>query len=244
MSKEHTTEHSKTAIEAMFKAGAHFGYNRSRRHPTTKPYIFGTKNKVEIFDLEKTLEKLEEAKQFIAGIVASGKPILLVAGKNEAREVVRSAALALGVPYVASRWIGGTLTNFPEIRRRIEKMENLEAQRDRGELAKYTKKERLLIDQDIERLRALFGGLTLLKERPAALFVIDSKKEEIAVKEALDTGVPVIALANSDCDLHGITYVIPGNDASVSSITYFVNEIAEAIRKGKLSAPAAAPQTR
>ncbi len=232
---------NKAAIESMFKAGAHFAFARSRRHPSSKPFIFGAKNRVEIFDLEKTAEKLQAAKNFVASIAASGKQVLFVGGKSESRDTVKKAAESLGMPYVAGRWIGGTFTNFPEIRRRIEKMESQISKRDKGELSKYTKKERLLIDREIAKLEQFFGGLTPMKEMPKALFVVDSKREAIAVTEAQKVGIPVVSLSGSDCDLTQVDYPVPGNDVSVSSITYFVNEIAEAIKQGQKEARKATP---
>lgn len=147
---------SKNAVENLFKAGAHFAYAKSRRHPSAKPFIFGVKNKVEIFDLEKTHVELEKAKDFVRKIGETGGQILFVTGKSEAKETVKNIASSLGMPYVAGRWIGGTITNFPEIRKRVTKLETLTAQKEKGELAKYTKKERLLIDRDIEKTKHKF----------------------------------------------------------------------------------------
>ena len=168
-------------IEAMFKAGAHYAFARSKRHPTTAPYIFGVKNRVEIFNLEETDILLNKALEFVKAIAATGKHILFVGGKSESQEAIRKGALTLGLPHVAGRWIGGTLTNFGEIRRRIEKFERLTVEREKGELTKYTKKERLLIDREIANLDRFFGGLVLMKEKPAALFVIDPPKEKITL---------------------------------------------------------------
>lgn len=220
-------------VESMFKAGAHFAFNRSRRHPSAKPFIFGAKNRVEIFDLEKTSEKLEAAKAFIASIAATGKQVLFVGGKSESREIIKNAAESVGAPYVAGRWIGGTFTNFIEVRKRIEKMESQISKREKGELGKYTKKERLLIDREIANLERFFGGLTSMKELPKAVFVIDPKREAIAVTEAQKVGIPVVALSGSDCNLADVEQAIPGNDSSVSSIAFFVNEIIEAYRQGQ-----------
>lgn len=225
---------SNPTIDSMFKAGAHFGYSKSRRHPTVSPYIFGIKNKVEIFDLEKTTELLDAAKAFVSSIAKEGKQILFVAGKNEAREALKAGANALGMPVVAGRWIGGTLSNYSEIKKRIDKFEKLTADKEKGELAKYTKKERLLIDREIANLDRFFSGLIPMKEMPKALFVIDPKKEKIAVKEARDMGIPVIALLGSDCNLKEVEYPIPGNDASATSIKFFVNEIVAAYKAGQL----------
>jgi small subunit ribosomal protein S2 len=226
-------EKPNTVIDSMFKAGTHFGFSRSRRHPTVTPYIFGVKNKVEIFDLEKTSLLLAEAKKFVASVAAEGKQIVLVGGKHEARAAIRAAALSINMPFVEDRWVGGTFTNFKEVRKRIDKLEKLEDQREKGELVKYTKKERLMIDREIDRLSHLFSGIASIKDMPKAVFVVDPRAEKIAVKEAQDMCIPVIALAGSDCDISGITYPIVGNDASQESIRFFVNEIVRAYEEGK-----------
>jgi small subunit ribosomal protein S2 len=220
-------------IEHMFAAGAHFGYSKSRRHPSVKPLIFGAKNKVEIFDLEQTKNYLDKAKEFVKSIAAANGVLLFVGGKNEAKNAVERAAQSIAAPYVAGRWIGGTFTNFPQIRKRVERMEMLTSQKEKGELAKYTKKERLLIDREVDNLQRFFGGIVSLKDMPKALFVIDSKREEIAVTEAHKVGIPVIALCGSDCNLKDVEYPVPGNDASVTSINFFLNEIVAAYKEGK-----------
>jgi small subunit ribosomal protein S2 len=220
-------------IDRMFKAGAHFGYSKSRRHPSVKPLIFGAKNKVEIFDLEKTMEYLNTAKDFVKSIAASNGKILFAAGKNEARVAIEKAGHAIGMPFVAGRWIGGTFTNFPQIRKRVERLESLVSQKEKGELSKYTKRERLMIDREIETLQRFFSGITSMKEMPKALFVVDSKREHIAVTEAHKAKIPVIALTGSDCNLKDVEFPIPGNDASVSSINFFLDEIVAAYKSGQ-----------
>ncbi|MEI8339804.1 MAG: 30S ribosomal protein S2 [bacterium] len=224
---------NKEIIDAMFKAGAHFGFSKSRRHASTAPYIFGVKNKVEIINLEKTAELLEKAAAFVATLAAEGRQILFVGGKSEAHASVKNGALSIDMPYAAGRWIGGTITNFTEIKKRITKYETLLSQREKGELSKYTKKERLLIDRQIDKLEKLFSGLVVLKDAPKALFVVDPRKEEIAVAEAMSAGIPVIALAGTDCNISKIKYPIVANDSSVSSINYFISEITKAYKKGK-----------
>lgn len=220
-------------IESMFNAGAHFAFSKSRRHPSVAPYIFGVKNKVEIFDLEKTTTLLETAKEFVKNLGKDSKMVLFVGGKSEARNAVKNGALSLGMPYVDGRWLGGTLTNFVALRKRVEKMEKLTMEREKGELAKYTKKERLLIDREITKLERFFSGVVSMKDLPKALFVIDPKKEKNAVKEAQDMGIPVIALLGSDCNMKEVKFPIVGNDASETSIQFFVNEITKAYSEGK-----------
>lgn len=220
-------------IDALFGVGAHFGYRRSKRHPTAVPFIFGTKGTVEIFDLEKTRAALACAEEFVRMLAQSGKTILFVGGKREASDAVRDGAEKLAAPFVAGRWVGGTLTNFAQIRSRVDRMLDLIAKREKGELVKYTKKERLLIDRDIARSETLFKGLIPLKALPAALFVIDPAREHTAIAEARQTGIPVVALASSDCDFSAIAYPIPGNDASRQSIALFVERIVAAYEAGK-----------
>jgi small subunit ribosomal protein S2 len=234
---EKITEKSGTiavsSIDTMFKAGAHFAFSRSRRHPAITPYIFGVKNKVEIFDLEKTQGLLAAACAFIENLAKENKQLLIVGGKSEARGAVKGAGEMLGMPFVDGRWIGGTLTNFGQIRKRVEKLERLTAEREKGELAKYTKKERLLIDREIANLDRFFSGIIPMKDLPKAVFIVDPKKEYTVAKEAQDLNIPVIALAGSDCDISLIEYPIVGNDASKSSIEFFLGEIVKAYNAGK-----------
>ncbi|MFA6601342.1 MAG: 30S ribosomal protein S2 [Candidatus Paceibacterota bacterium] len=222
-------------IESMFAAGAHFGLGRSRRHPTVSSYIFGTKNSTDIFDLEKTQSLLEKAKTFAATLAKEGKTILFVGGKKEASAAMRQAAEMQAMPYVDGRWIGGTVSNFGQIRKRIDRYEKLVSDREKGELAKYTKRERMLIDKEIASLEKMFFGIVSLKKAPDAIFIIDPRHEKNALKEAADFNIPVIALCGSDCDVSKITYPIVGNDASKASIQFFVNEIMKAYQSGKIA---------
>ncbi len=233
MSKtKETAENSTGIIDALFNAGAHFGFVKSRRHPSAKPFIFGAKNKTEIFDLGKTSLELAKALSFVESQGSQGATLLLVGGKSEAREAVTKVGQELGMPYVAGRWIGGTLSNFTEIKKRILRLEELTSQREKGELAKYTKKERLLIDREIDKLILYFGGLSTMKSLPKFLVIVDPKKEQIAVKEAHSVNIPVVALAGSDTNLYEIEYAIPGNDASRQTIDLIMTEIAKAYKKG------------
>src|SRR3989338_3101500 len=234
-------------IKALFEAGAHFGYSRTRRHPTSSPFTFGTKDRNDIFVLEETQRRLEAACAFagsIAGNVPAvapakgakavgAKQLLFVGGKNEAVDIVKEAAARIGAPYVAGRWIGGTLTNFKNIRKRIDRLEKLMSERDSGELEKYTKKELLLIDREISELLARFGGLTKLMEPPDAMFVVDSRREDTAVREANQLRIPVIGLCSSDCDFSLVQYPIPGSDTAVRNIRIVTEEIAKAYEEGK-----------
>ncbi|MEI6478673.1 MAG: 30S ribosomal protein S2 [bacterium] len=224
-------------IQEMFDAGVHFGLIKSRRDPSTKAYIFGQKGNMEIFDLEKTSEVLEKALAFVTKLGSEKKNILFVSSKNESKPLVRSAAERLGMPFIAGRWIGGLLTNFPEIKKRSDRLADLSSKKEKGELTKYTKKERLLLSREMDNLEELFGGIKNLSRIPDALFVVDPRKESIAVLEAKRMKVPVIALASSDCNLKEVTFPIPGNDASRSSIEYILKRVTDAY----LTAPVAAP---
>lgn len=214
-------------IEKLFGVGAHFGYAPSRRHPSVSKYIFGAKGGTELFDLEKTADALDRALEFVKTLASTRKTILFVGGKAEATKAVERVAGRLNQPYCAGRWIGGSLTNFHEINKRLSRLTELSDMRERGELAKFTKHERLLIDREIADLELMFGGLRGMTKIPDALFVVDPKKEAGAVEEAKQLNIPVIALLNTDCDLKGISYPIPANDASIQSITYVLEEVAK-----------------
>jgi small subunit ribosomal protein S2 len=225
-------------MKTLYDAGAHVGYARTRRHPTSAPFLYSTKDRTDIFNLEETEKRLGLAAAFAASLAQSGKTLLFVGGKHEAASSVRSGAESAGLPFVAGRWIGGTLTNFKNIRKRIDRMEKLMKDRESGELEKYTKKERLMIDREIEELQGRFGGIATLRDLPAALFVVDSRHEKTAVEEANQMRIPVIGLASSDCDFSKVQFPIPANDTSVKSIALIVDAISAAYQSGK-RAPAA-----
>lgn len=224
---------NKEAVKEMFEVGAHFAYSKSRRHPSVSPYIFGAKDGVEIFDLEKVYGLLEEAKSFISKLAEEGKTILFVGGKVEAQRIIKDSAESADMPFVAGRWIGGTLTNFEEIRKRVERLNELTEKKDKGLLGGYTKRERLLIDREIEKLQKRFGGLEEMKKKPAAIIIVDSGKEIIAVNEAIQENIPVVALSGSDCDISKVQYPITANDSSIASISYFVKALTEAYKSSK-----------
>ena len=225
------TDQIDTKLDGLFKAGAHFGFNKSRRHPSTAPYIFGSKNRVDIFDLEKTQESLDQALEFVANLAKENQKILFVGSKSEAQNIVKEVAEKIEVSYVASRWIGGTLTNFPEIEKRVKTMLDLLSQKEKGELAKYTKKERLLIDRKIEKLQKMFWGIKDMTVLPKALFIVDPRYEETALREAKTLGIPVVALCGSDNDIKDVDYPILANDSNMASIRFFTEKIAEAYKK-------------
>ncbi|MBT3282741.1 30S ribosomal protein S2 [bacterium] len=231
--KKEESKANAASIDRMFAVGAHFGYSKSRRHPSIKPYIFGVKNWVEIIDLEKTNELLESAKEFAKQLGAEGKTLLFVGSKNEAKEAVKEGADSISMPHVTGRWIGGTITNFSEIKKRISKMDELSTKKDKGELAqKYTKKEQVMLDREINNLKENFFGIKDITDIPHALFIIDTKAEEIAMKEAKAKGIPVIGLLNSDSNLNDVDYPIVANDANQASIKFFIEEIIASFKEG------------
>lgn len=231
------TATNNNTLEALYSAGVHYGLAKSRRHPSTRDVIYGTKSRVDIFDLDKTQVLLDEACDFARTLGRERKHILFVGGKPESEKAVKEAAARADAPYCIGRWIGGTITNFSEIRKRIARMQDLEKKRESGELSKYTKFERLQIDREIEKLESMYAGLVGLQDKlPHALFVVDPKREHTAIREAKRHKIPVIALANTDCDIDEIEYPIPANDAARKSIVAIVDAVADAYRDGKRSA--------
>ena len=237
MQKAETKKETDTVVEKMFKAGAHFGYSKSRRHPSVSKYIFATKNKGDIINLEHTEDMLKAASEFIKELGAQGKNVLFVGTKPEAKEATKIAAESLSMPYVTERWIGGTLSNFTEIKKRIAELENYRKDSAGDGLNKYTKKERVLMAKKMEKLERYYAGLVGLKKSPDALFVVDAKSEHIAVTEARNSHIPVVALVNSDSNIKGVNYPIVANDASMSSIKFFTLAISQAYKDGILSVP-------
>jgi small subunit ribosomal protein S2 len=223
----------KKDLQEMIDAGVHFGYSKTRRHPSTKPFIFDTKNKVDIVDLEKTADLLKKASEFIATLGKDGKKVLFVGTKAEAKAIVLAGAQAINMPYVTNRWIGGTLTNFGEIKRRVDILVDLKDKKDKGQLEKYTKKEQSDFARKIAKMTGYFGGLIGMDRKPDALFIIDVKKESNAVTEAQDLNIPVITISGTDCNIKGITFPVVANDSAVSSLKFLTDKLVEAYSSGK-----------
>jgi small subunit ribosomal protein S2 len=229
-----------TQIKELFERGAHYAYSKARRHPSAQEFIFGTKDGVELFDLEKTVEALTSAEDFLKALGSERKQILFVSTKNEARRYVEEAAQILDMPYVTQRWVGGVLTNFKQIRSRVERLEELREDKEKGLLKeKYTKKERLLLDREVAGLEKNFGGIVSMKKLPAAVIIVDSQFEHNATAEIVQKNIPIIALANSDSDLSNITYPIPANDSSHKTIAYVVGRLRDAYKEGLKTATSA-----
>lgn len=229
-----TTDLTGPGVDRLFETGAHFAQVKSRRHPSMKKFVLGTKSKVEIFDLAKTDEQLGAAKRAMAALARDGKTILFVGGKREVSDAVRDTAKRIGQPFVAGRWLGGTISNFVEIKKRIDRLADLTQKRDSGELAKlYTKLERVFIDREITRLEERLGGITNLTKRPDAMVIVDTKHEAHASKEARDAGVPVIGIMSSDCDLKDAAFPVVTNDSSRKTVSLVLDELASAFEGGK-----------
>lgn len=230
--RNEVSNNSSDLIEKMFEAGVQYGYSKSKRHPSVSSYIHTTKNRVDIIDLEKTNAMVEEVSAHIKNLGAQMKTILFVGTKPEAKEAIRTIAETLNMPYVNARWIGGTLSNFSEIKKRIAELEKYQKELTTGELEKFTKKERVVLSKKMERLEKYYTGLLGLKKTPDALFIIDPKKEHIAVAEAKTMNVPVIAILNSDSNIKVIDYPIVGNDASLLAIKFFTTHMSNAYQSG------------
>lgn len=222
-------------IEKMFEAGVQYGYGKTRRHPSVSPYIYATKNRTDIIDLEKTNLMLEKATELFKNLGSFNKTILFVGTKPEAKEAIKIVADSLNMPYVNERWIGGTLSNFGEIKKRITELENYRKDSTTGGLDKYTKKERVVMAKKMEKLSRYYSGLLGLKKTPDAVFIIDPKAEHIALTEARKSGVTTIALANSDTNIKSIDFPIVGNDAAVLSISFFTKALGNAYKEASSS---------
>ena len=212
-------------IKDMFEAGVHYGTLRASRNPSVKKYIYGTKANVDIIDIEKTAEQIDKAKAFISDLKTNGKVLLFATSKSEIVDIVKDSAIRNNSPYIAGRWVGGLFTNFEIMKKRINRMIDLTTMKAKGELKKYTKKEQSLMDKEVERLEKLFIGVKDLNTLPAALLVVDPKKEFIAVEEANTLGIPVIAIANTDCKISNIQFPILANDSSRSSVDYILHQL-------------------
>lgn len=220
-------------IKELLEAGVHFGHQTKRWNPKMKKYIFGERNGIYIVDLEKTAAKLKEACDFLRHVTAKGGKVLLIGTKKQAQETIREEAVRCGMFYVSQRWLGGALTNFETIRKGIERLKELtRLKEDPGQLVKYTKKEQAHLEKERVKLERNLGGLVGLEKRPDCIFVIDSKKEEIAVEEAGRLGIPIVGLVDTNCDPDRIDYVIPGNDDAMKSIRLVIKSIVDAIVEG------------
>ena len=228
-----TKQDFKINVEEMAQAGVHLGHRTSSIYPKMNPYIFGSRGGIHVIDLEKTKEKLEEVLSFIEELFSEGKNLLLVGTKIQVKDLIEKTAKDCDLPYVSERWLGGTFTNFSSIQKRIKHYKDLEAQKKEGGLEKYTKKEQVRLNKELERLAIKFEGLRNLNAIPEAIFVCDMKKDKLAIAEAKSMGVKVIALADTNVDPNEADYFIPASDDSLSSVSYILGKIKEVILKNK-----------
>lgn len=234
MSQEQV-ERPKVNMREMLESGLHFGHQTRRWNPKMKPYIFGARNGIYIINLDKTLPLFNKACDFVADLAAKGGSILFVGTKRQAQEIVREEAARCGMYYVDHRWLGGMLTNHQTIKKSVERLKNYTAMQEDGTINRYKKKEILMIQKESVKLERNIGGIKEMKSLPAAIFVIDPKRENIAVTEANRLGIPVVAIADTNCDPEGINYLIPGNDDAIKSIRLVSAKLADAILAGKES---------
>ena len=232
------------ALEAMMEAGLHFGHKTSKTHPKMKPYITGVRNTIHIINLEKTAEKLQEALDALGAMVAEGKTVLLVGTKVQVKNAVHEAAIETGLPYVTERWIGGLLTNFEEMSKRIAHLKDLENKlASEEEASKYTKWERHEMQEEINKLEEKFGGVKNLEKLPDALFIFDLDENELAQKEAKHKGIQIFAVVDTNGDPSIVDYAIPANDDAVSSIKFIAEKVKETVLKNKSEARSTKSET-
>ena len=223
---------SQFTMKQLLEAGVHFGHQTRRWNPKMAPYIFGSRNGIHIIDLQKTLRLANEAYVFMNELAAAGGRVLFVGTKRQARDAVKEEALRAGQFYVNHRWLGGTLTNFATVQQSVRKMKDLQRKKEEGVFELLTKKEALQLQRELDKLERSLGGIKDMISLPDCLFVIDVRKEELAVKEAQKLGIPVVAVVDSNCDPSNIDYVIPGNDDAIRAVRLFCTKIADALLEG------------
>ena len=221
------------SMKQLLEAGVHFGHQTRRWNPKMAEYIFTERNGIYIIDLQKTVKKLEEAYNVVRDISAEGGDILFGGTKKQAADSVKEEAIRCGMPFVNARWLGGMLTNFKTIQRRIKRLEQLRAMREDGTFDLLPKKEVAKLELEIEKLEKFMGGITEMRKQPAAMFIVDPRKERIAVAEAKKLGIPIIAIVDTNCDPDEIDYVIPGNDDAIRAVKLIAGAMADAVIEGR-----------
>ena len=229
-------------MKQLLEAGVHFGHQTRRWNPKMARYIFTERNGIYIIDLQKTVKKLEEAYSFIRDISVEGKPVLFVGTKKQAQDSVKEEAERAGAYYVNARWLGGMMTNFSTIRRRVSRLQQLRAMEEDGTFDLLPKKEVIKLRLEIEKLEKFLGGIKEMKQLPGALFIVDPRKERIAVAEAKKLGIPIVAIVDTNCDPDEIDYVIPGNDDAIRAVKLISATMANAIIEGREGQMGAAAQ--
>lgn len=224
---------SVVSMKQLLEAGVHFGHQTRRWNPKMAPYIFAERNQIYIIDLAKTVKLINEAYDFVRDVVAEGKPVLFVGTKKQAQESIKEEAIRAGEYFVNERWLGGMLTNYKTIETRIKRLFELEKMEENGTLELLTKKEKALLLGEKEKLERFLGGIKNMPELPGAIFVVDPKKEKIAVHEARKLGIPVVGVVDTNCDPDEIDYVIPGNDDAIRAVKLLTSVIADAVVEAK-----------
>ncbi|MBI2640100.1 MAG: 30S ribosomal protein S2 [Candidatus Sungbacteria bacterium] len=220
-------------LQAMIDAGVHLGHSKNKRHPAMEPYIWTVRGSTSIIDLTKTKELFQQALEFLKSVAAKGELVLLIGTRPAARDIISETARSLGMPYASERWVGGTLTNFKVISKRVEMLIDLEKKRVEGEFEKYTKKERLGFEKEIERLKRDFDGLRVMNRLPAAVFITNVPHELTAVREALRMKIPIVALTDTNANPDLISFPVPSNDDAKSVIRYWLERVQQAIQDGR-----------
>ena len=221
------------SMKQLLEAGVHFGHQTRRWNPKMAKYIFTERNGIYIIDLQKTVKKLDEAYNFVRDIAAEGGDILFVGRKKQAQESVREEAVRCGMHYVNARWLGGMLTNFRTIRRRIDRMEQINKMREDGTFEMLPKKEVAKLELELEKLEKFLGGVKTMDKLPKAMFIVDPRKERIAVSEARKLNIPIVAIVDTNCDPDEIDYVIPGNDDAIRAVKLIAGAMADAVLEGR-----------
>ncbi|MCI0713759.1 MAG: 30S ribosomal protein S2 [Chloroflexi bacterium] len=224
---------NRVSMKALLETGVHFGHQARKWNPKMEPYIFTKRNGIHIIDLRQTVEFLDEVYDIVRDTVARGGTVMFVGTKRQAQDTIEREAIRSGMPFVTTRWLGGTLTNWKTIKQRLDTLKRMEKDSDEGRFDKLTKKERLMIEREIERLNLRMGGLKVMKRLPDLLFVVDARREYTAVKEANTLGVPIIAITDTNADPDEIDYIIPGNDDAIRAIKLITEMVAQAVLEGQ-----------
>ncbi len=230
------------SMKQLLEAGVHFGHQTRRWNPKMAPYIFTERNGIYIIDLQKTVRKLEEAYMFVRDLSAQGKSVLFVGTKKQAQESVRDEAVRAGAHYVNARWLGGMLTNFRTIEGRIKRLAQLRTMEEDGTFDLLPKKEVIKLQHEIDKLEKFLGGIKTMKKLPGALFIVDPRKEKIAVSEARKLGIPIVSIVDTNCDPDDVDYVIPGNDDAIRAVKLIASTMANAIIEGRQGEETAAEE--
>lgn len=219
-------------MKELLEAGVHFGHQTRRWNPKMKPYIFGARNGIHIIDLQKTVRLFKTTYEFIVRTVSEGYPVLFVGTKKQGHDSIVEESERCGMFFIVNRWLGGTLTNFQTIKKSIKRLKDIERMKEDGSINRYTKKEILKMEKELFKLERNLGGIKNMDELPGAIFVVDPRREKIAVKEGRKLGIPVIAIADSNCDPDEIDFILPGNDDAIRAIRLFCSKIADACIEG------------